>query len=731
MVLTVTAPDRELAVRASRELEAELRAEPRVRAQLDTLEGGAATGSERAVFELYHPRRLAFFSDWPEQVPAQLDESALHAAAQRLKAQLSQPLSPLLSQLAPGDPTLSTVRLFEQMQVAYGTSIGLQDGRLLATDSPIAVLFLRTRARAFDSRAQEPFLQGIEAAFARVDRRFSGQLQLEQSGANRFAVRMEQDINADITRVSTLGAVGLALLMFALFRSARLLVVAAIPLAAGMVAGMAATLALYGSVHGVTLAFGASLLGVALDYVEHLYCHHAVAPHAGGPGATLRAIGPALITGSVTTLIGFVALAGSGFRGLQEVALFSSVGLIAALVATFSMLPALLPDNTREVPLRTRLVAGLKRVFDALHRQRARLWLLPAAALLFTLAGWSRVHLSEDFLLGQLDPQLLAEDQRVRARVARLDASRFVLATGDSEEASLQANDHVARALDAAVARGELAGYQSVARFLPSAERQRAVEQAARAALGDGQALLRAFGAEGFREQAFAPFVAQLAQPPAALLHYDDLARTPLGALVRPFRVTWGEHAAFLTFLRDVRDPAALARSLGSVQGVRYFDQQAQLKAAYLAYQRRTLELLIAGSLGVLLLLAARYRDLRKTLAAFVPSVLGALVTVALLGWLGRGIDLVALAALLMVVSMGVDYGVFLVDASGSDDEASVALLSVLLAATTTVLGFGLLALSAQPMLRMIGLTAWVGMTSCALLAPTTLVLLGTKEPAR
>jgi predicted exporter len=48
-----------------------------------------------------------------------------------------------------------------------------------------------------------------------------------------------------------------------------------------------------------------------------------------------------------------------------------------------------------------------------------------------------------------------------------------------------------------------------------------------------------------------------------------------------------------------------------------------------------------------------------------------------------------------------------------------------LLAATTSVLGFGVLALSAHPMLRVIGLTSWVGMTACALLAPTALVLLG------
>src|SRR5262249_28651616 len=107
------------------------------------------------------------------------------------------------------------------------------------------------------------------------------------------------------------------------------------------------------------------------------------------------------------------------------------------------------------------------------------------------------------------------------------------------------------------------------------------------------------------------------------------------------------------------------------------------------------------------------------------------LVTIAALALCGLGVDLVALAALLMVVSMGVDYGVFLVDASDSEEEPTIALLSVFLAATTTVLGFGLLALSQHPLLRVIGLTPWVGMPACALLAPTTLVLLGQKKSAQ
>lgn len=733
MVLTLRARDQDEAAAASRELERELRAEASVSAQLDALEGGPSSGSERAVFELYHPRRLGFFADGPEQVAAALSGEALQRAAERLKNQLAQPLSPLISQLAPSDPTLSLVRLFERVQTGHGAALALHEGRFVTRDEPFAVLFLRTRARAFDSNAQAPLLAGIRAAFERVNARFERALQLDQSGANRFAVRMQEAISADMTRVSSLSAAGLGLLMFLLFRSARLLLVAAIPLAAGTLAGMATTLALYGSVHGVTLAFGAALLGVALDYVEHLYCHHAVAPHPAGPGATLRAVGPALITGAATTLVGFLALGGSGFRGLEEVAVFSSAGLIAALITTFSMLPLLLPARTPEVALRARVVRTLGRFFDALRARRGRLWLLPLAAVAFSAVGLLRVHMSRDFMLGQLDPELLAEDQRVRARVARFDQTRFVLATGHDEERALQANDRVAAVLARAVGGGQLGGYQSVSALLPSAHKQREVAAAVRAQLGDGGALERAFEHAGFRAGAFEPFRELLRQPPAEPVTFAEVAKSPVGQLVRPFRIELGHGIAFVTFLSDVKDPAGLRAELAAVSGARLIDQQAQLRAAYLDYQGRTLQLLGVGTLGVLLLLAARYRNIRKTLAAFLPSVLGSCVTIAALALLGHGIDLVALAALLMVVSMGVDYGVFLVDASGSAEEptTTIALLSVFLAASTTVLGFGLLALSQHPMLRVIGLTAWVGMTACALLAPTTLILLGDPKAER
>ena len=97
-----------------------------------------------------------------------------------------------------------------------------------------------------------------------------------------------------------------------------------------------------------------------------------------------------------------------------------------------------------------------------------------------------------------------------------------------------------------------------------------------------------------------------------------------------------------------------------------------------------------------------------------------------MLSLLGIPLDLVALTAILMVVSMGVDYGVFLVDAEmAGERDLDAALLSIAVACLSTIMGFGLLALSNYPVLRTIGVTAGIGVTSCLVLAPTTLTLLG------
>jgi predicted exporter len=79
---------------------------------------------------------------------------------------------------------------------------------------------------------------------------------------------------------------------------------------------------------------------------------------------------------------------------------------------------------------------------------------------------------------------------------------------------------------------------------------------------------------------------------------------------------------------------------------------------------------------------------------------------------------------LLLVLSMGVDYGIFIVEGRKETEALGAALLSVLVATVSTLVSFGLLALSHNPALRALGTTTAVGVTLSACFAPATLLLL-------
>ena len=158
--------------------------------------------------------------------------------------------------------------------------------------------------------------------------------------------------------------------------------------------------------------------------------------------------------------------------------------------------------------------------------------------------------------------------------------------------------------------------------------------------------------------------------------------------------------------------------------GARYFDQRAVLGATYGAFRARAFELLAAGLVAVLGMVLWRYRSLRRSLAAILPAVLASAATLAVLSMLGVQLDLFHVLGVLLVLSMGEDYGVFLVENDGGEDLPATA-LGIVLASATTVASFGFLAMSEIPALRSLGQIVSLGVLLATLFAPAGLVLLG------
>jgi predicted exporter len=735
MILAIEAKDTPTAIRASRMFEESLRVEPRVASEISFLEGGPTSGLERALFALYDPRRLSFLAPDEEAARSRLSDEGLRAAARHLREELRGPLSPLASRVAPRDPFLTIPTLFARLEKSRANSLDVVDGRFVSRDGRTAILFMGTSASAMDARAQAPLLEGVSDAFAAISEDFpADSLRLEQSGLNRFATWAAEAIESDVKRVSIVSAALLCVFLLFLFRSLRFVGLAAIPVGLGVLAGCAAVLAVFGRLHGITLAFGASLIGVSIDYVVHLYCHHSIVRPSGGAQASLRAIMRPLATGAITTTAGFAVLSASALVGLREVACFAVVGILTAFLATVVVLPTLMADTGAEVAARARLVVGVGRGFDWLRSHRTGFALVPLAAIVFVAVVLPGARWNSDLAsLNRMDPALVAEDDHVREKVTRFEQMRFVVSIGDREGEALDTNDVIADRLRGAIEADALVAMRSVASLLPGPRRQLEVAMVAKNDQSLPERLRRIFSEEGFSEGAFDPFLASLSEAPPEPLAFDALLRSPAGSLFRSFRVRLGERVGFITFLDGVSDAEDIETRLADVPGAIFLRQSDLFNAAQLEYQESTTELLVWGLLGVLGLLGLRYREWRRTLVTFVPSVLAAGVTVSVLTLAGRGLDLISLTALLFVVSMGVDYSVFMVDAYDEADPKCVvaALCGALLACLSTVVAFGLLAVSAHPVLSNLGLTAAVGIATSLLLAPTALVLVQPKQRGR
>jgi predicted exporter len=727
MVLSVESSTLDNSIGATRELAEIIRTDPAV--------AWVRTGIDEAqiqdLFEIYFPRRFYLLSDRPEsEIPDHFGDDSLRAHARALKRQLATPISALLRRIAPADPTSSFRAIAERFREGE-SQLEMKDGQLVTPDGSFAITMLGTRESAFNSGAQAKFLTRLRTSFDAIAARRGGDLRLEMSGANRFAVAAEQSIKRDVYRIGASSFLGVAALFFLFIGGWRSFLIVSVPPLAGILVATSLGLATLGGLDGLTIAFGASLMGIAIDYSNHILIHQQLAVGSETPRETARRIRPSLTLGAATTIASFGGLAVTSFPAFREMSFFAAVGVITALIASLVVLPDLIPYAS-SLPSRSaataewlgRLVAKLERHPKVLLS--IPLILLPLAGLSLTRLEWSD-DMSE---LTNFPPELIEEGRRVRERTSSLDSSRFVVGIATDSPSAITLNDRIHGRLQTAIEAGELGGGASLHRMLWSEGLQRRNWELVSADSTIYPRLDAAFVAEGFRPGAFRAFGEALAERPPAPLTLDDLETSPLAEFLTPFVFPLGDQIAVVSYLRDLRSPEALRARLSDLEGVYLLDQGAFVNEIYREFRVNTLQQIGVGGALVGLILLIRYRHWRRALVSFAPAVIVAIVLLSILAISGVRANLLHAMSLIMVMGMGVDYGVFLVDSAGDREALGATMLSLLMSCLTTVFVFGTLALSSQPSLRAIGVTTGLGILLCYLLAPVTLAALGSDRAA-
>ncbi|WP_130887659.1 MMPL family transporter [Pseudomonas sp. Sample_21] len=586
-----------------------------------------------------------------------------------------------------------------QLDIGSGALVAEADGKSWV------MLRARTTGNAFDMNLP---LQVAELLQHSREQAAQSGVQLLAASGLLYAANGQQQATREMTWVGGGATVGILLLLLLAFRRWGVLL-AFVPVLVGMLFGAVACVALFGHMHVMTLVLGSSLIGVAVDYPLHyLSKSWSLKPWRSWPA--LRLTLPGLTLSLITSVIGYLALAWTPFPALTQIAVFSAAGLLGAYLSAVCLLPALLKNvQLRPAQWPLRLAERL------IHLREALLGCMRTPALLalliaFCVGGLMQLQSKNDIRQWVGAPQHLTDEAQTIARITGYQpTSQFFLIRAANQEQLLERQAALSERLQQLVNLDKLQGYLALDQLVSAPSQQQQVRESLNRLPSFWQPLLDL----GVPVTALQNELQQLQTLPA-----EDIDAALAGPLGEPYRTLWlgptEDGVAAITSLQGLNNPSLLRVQALDLPGVVLVDRLGDLNKVFAATQISAAELKLASCVLIVLVLMLPF-GLTGALRIVALPLLAALCSLASLGWLGQPLTLFSLFGLLLVTAISVDYAILMREQVGG---AAVSLLGTLLAAVTTWLSFGLLAVSSTPAVSNFGLSVSLGLAFSFMLAP-------------
>jgi predicted exporter len=697
VVVMIGHPARDKARSSAQQMSAALQAT----GLLDTSSGTISPDRMRKFGALYFPHRRALLT---ADDRADLEAGRGDVIANRALAQAFGVGGMATSDLLRSDPFMLLPSFLASLPVPL-SRLAPDDGVLSVADNGT------TWVAIIGQLLDEPFSLDVQArlvgAFDKTSSKLRAadpSLQVLRTGAVFFAAAGASSAISEASTLTIAGLLGTVLLIAVVFRSLGPLWTNVLAVLIGTLVGIAADLLLFGELHVAALLFGTSLIGVAVDY--GLQYSTSIFGGAATPQQRLVRIGPGITLGLITSLVGYGMLALAPFPGLRQIAVFSVIGLLGAfatVILWFPLADRALPPRHGQTMLRQAAA-----YFALWHRpdwRTARTALLVCTAV---VAGIGLMRLTFDDDVRKLQPrsvELIRHQEAIAAIMGALPSTQYVLVSGPDDDTAVARQEALVPVIAKLRQTGALAGAQMPAAYVPSAARQQRdlqlVTERLDAPLIERHRATLGLSATGALEASPSkPLTIDSARASGALPFLNELVLAP------------GLHAVVL---QGLTRPGDVRAAISGLPGVQLVDRTAELSALLGKYRQRALWLTAASAVLILLGLALRY-GMAGAFRTMLPPLAAVILSPLAIAAFGQPLTFFHAMGLVLILGIGVDYAIFF--AESESDQRPVTMLGVWLAALTSLLSFGLLALSQVPAMTQIGLTMIIGILVSLLLSP-------------
>lgn len=600
---------------------------------------------------------------------------------------------------------------------------------LFSEDNHHILLITTPIKPSFDIEFGQQLIEDINAIANDISQNREYQVQIKMLGGHLYAVSTASLIKQDITLIFILSSLGVLCIYFFSFRKLRILFYSFLQISFGLITGVFFITLLFESVHGTTLAFGAMLIGICIDYSTHYfiaYSFHMKNKSAYPNLIAIQEIARSLFIGFLSTVIIGIVFLFSDFRFLYEIAVFFFAGISAAFFISLFIIPQIDLSKGKGIQVDFLLVKAKNKINSLMQWSKKHWKTLLILAIIITaqaslMLGFIRFD-TDIRNFGYVQTELRQIEEEFYQRYGDITTTNMIVISGENRSEILELNDKVYHLLNEAKQKGYIDDFYNIHVFLPSRTTQlHRLEHFQSIDWGRVKnrflTLAPDYGFEPSDFQAFFQEMEAFQTQPKEWITLEDYQDTAFYSILDKVLFKNKEEIILLSYFkaREEQYLSQVIQQINSIdEKVHYVNQ---INIINQIMDTLTEELARMGGIVFILMfiiLIIQYRNIKKPLLAIMPSVFGIIVAVALISLIYDKLNIVNIFAMMLIVGIGLDYGVFLVNCQRvgayNDQEATDrTALAIIISALTTLVSFGILIISKNPVLSSIGIVILLG----------------------
>ncbi len=554
---------------------------------------------------------------------------------------------------------------------------------------------------AFDQGIQDRYQQLLDEIELIQDKKKNDTIYgygiLYHATANRIIAQKE------ITYIGIGSLLAIIMLFYLVFRRFTIMAYILLPILTGSVTALTASILVFGEIHLVTLVFGASLIGVSIDYTFHYCCSNSDLTDNGNGVTAVSSIRKSLTLGLLTSVIGYLTLATTDFPSLRQMALFSSTGLIGAYLTVTLWLPYLISRPLKINPTIARLVDRLAKTIN--HTRQVPTWSLGTllVILIVLLISFSKAEDDINLMWTNL-PELNAIDKLFKDITREAPNNQYFVVTGKDPNTTLNSERALVKRLKALNVGNSRVS--AISNWFPSVEQQGKNYKIIYESVNNNPSLDKSVADLGLAPEVLENYKKGLLDTQGKYFAFNDFIRSPVARYSKDLWIGKRENQYYsIVGLFGFSDVQQLHEVAAMHEDVILIDRANTVTGLMKRYRTSIETLAPLILLAITALLTLRYGVTGALQVVFSP-VAAALLSLMIVQFVQGHYNLFNVFGLIISIAVAIDYAVFLKE---SKQYPASTYLAISLSGLTTVISLGILTLSKTPALQSFGLTLLLG----------------------